>query len=269
MEQSAGECQVVILGRRYPIITIHTRNRTASACLKSGAIVIRVPQRWPEKERQRVHKNLLGRAVKSIARGRWKEGQGGRVRFYDGQEVIAMGKGFRIALVPARRFGSRVSNGRIEVRTVEGHHKKEETASRLVRRRITEAVHGELSTRVHELNRLHFNADIRKISVRDNSSRWGSCSRDGSISLNFRLLFMPQEVLDYVIIHELAHTRYRGHGPRFWALVEKADPHHRESRRWLRENGWSVPATGGNAQGDCAAPQACQPASVDFTDEPY
>jgi predicted metal-dependent hydrolase len=51
---------------------------------------------------------------------------------------------------------------------------------------------------------------------------------------------MPEDILDYVIVHELAHTKYRSHGPRFWALVEKVMPDHREKRRWLGKNGWSV-----------------------------
>ena len=94
--------------------------------------------------------------------------------------------------------------------------------------------------RINHYNSLHFKADISRITLRDNTTTWGSCSRDGYINLNMRLLFMPEEILDYVIVHELAHTKYLSHGKRFWGLVEKTLPDYNKRRRWLRDNGWSV-----------------------------
>ena len=60
------------------------------------------------------------------------------------------------------------------------------------------------------------------------------------MTLNIRLLFMPEEILDYVIVHELAHSRYMSHGKRFWALVAKVLPDYDRRRKWLRDKGWSV-----------------------------
>lgn len=76
-----------------------------------------------------------------------------------------------------------------------------------------------------------------KVRAKEMSSLWGSCSHRGDLSFNKRLLAAPPEVLDYVVVHELAHRRWRGHGARFWALVEKHCPEHRAHRRWLRKNG--------------------------------
>ena len=137
------------------------------------------------------------------------------------------------------------------MRVAEGHPKSRELASALARTRIVEAVMPSLEERVKELSQRHFEARIGKMSVRDNSSRWGSCSPKGDISLSFRLLFLPAPILDYVIVHELAHTKYRSHGPRFWGLVEKAVPDHRERRKWLRKNGWKFPAMEGGAAREC------------------
>jgi predicted metal-dependent hydrolase len=66
-------------------------------------------------------------------------------------------------------------------------------------------------------------------------SQWGSCSSSGDITLNTALLQLPQRILDYVIVHELAHRRYSGHGIRFWNLVESAYPRAREVRKELRK----------------------------------
>ncbi|MCI0503476.1 M48 family metallopeptidase [Candidatus Micrarchaeota archaeon] len=235
---------VEINGIVFEIRRITSVNRTASARLKGRIIVISIPARWPPSEQEKVAANLLMRAVKSIEKGRWKAEQGSKVALFHGQRVIAMGMPLDIVYMPAKRFGSRSRDGRVEVSVVESHPRKGDIASRLAMRRIAEEARPRLLERVRLLNERHFGANVPRVTIRDNSSRWGSCSPDGSISLNFRLLFMPQDVLDYVIIHELAHTRYRSHGVRFWDLVEKIVPDHREKRRWLRENGWEALGTG-------------------------
>jgi len=71
-------------------------------------------------------------------------------------------------------------------------------------------------------------------------SRWGSCGPDGELTFNLALIFAPHFVVDYVVAHEVAHLRYRGHGPRFWALVEQIYPRANEARRWLRSEGASL-----------------------------
>lgn len=76
-----------------------------------------------------------------------------------------------------------------------------------------------------------------RVKVKDQSSRWASCSREGNLNFNWRLTLAPPEVLDYVVIHELAHRLEMNHSRRFWAHVEKLVPDHRAHRRWLRKNG--------------------------------
>lgn len=81
---------------------------------------------------------------------------------------------------------------------------------------------------------------VTKVTIRNQRSRWGSCSRTGAIALNFRLVQMPPPVCEYVLIHELMHLKQQNHGPRFWTLVEHACPSFRESERWLRTTGRSL-----------------------------
>jgi len=77
----------------------------------------------------------------------------------------------------------------------------------------------------------------RRIAVRDQRTRWGSCSPSGTLSFNWRLALAPLEVLDYVVVHELCHLREPSHSRRFWRLVESRRPDWRERRAWLREHG--------------------------------
>ena len=81
---------------------------------------------------------------------------------------------------------------------------------------------------------------VRRVSIRNQRSRWGSCSSRGDISLNFRLLLMPDFVREYILVHELMHLRQANHSIRFWRLVEAACPRFREAERWLKQNGASL-----------------------------
>lgn len=76
-----------------------------------------------------------------------------------------------------------------------------------------------------------------RIEIRDQRSRWGSCSTRGTLSFNWRLVLAPFEVLDYVVVHELCHLREANHSQRFWKLVEGRRPDWREHRNWLHEHG--------------------------------
>jgi len=78
---------------------------------------------------------------------------------------------------------------------------------------------------------------VARVTIRDQRSRWGSCSPKGHIALNFRLLLMPSEVREYVLIHELMHLKQANHSRRFWRLVEAACPGFRDAERWLRRHG--------------------------------
>lgn len=84
------------------------------------------------------------------------------------------------------------------------------------------------------------NVAYGRISIREQKTRWGSCSSKGNLNFNWRLIFAPEEVLDYVVVHELAHRREMNHSKAFYAIVESVLPDYRSPRRWLREHGHSL-----------------------------
>ena len=77
---------------------------------------------------------------------------------------------------------------------------------------------------------------VQCVTVRNQRSRWGSCSRRGTISLNWRLVQTPETVRDYIILHELAHLRQMNHSSKFWAEVERFCPAYLEAEQWLKEH---------------------------------
>ncbi|MDB9247919.1 SprT family zinc-dependent metalloprotease [Halorubrum ezzemoulense] len=78
--------------------------------------------------------------------------------------------------------------------------------------------------------------EYNKIEVRNQRTKWGSCSTSGTLGLNWRLMMAPPEIVEYVVIHELAHLREPNHSDSFWKLVAKHDPEYQKHARWLKEN---------------------------------
>ena len=76
-----------------------------------------------------------------------------------------------------------------------------------------------------------------RLAIRDTSSRWGSCTADGTVMFSWRLVLAPPSVQHYVVVHELAHLRHMNHGPHFWALVTALAPEMRGCIAWLKANG--------------------------------
>jgi predicted metal-dependent hydrolase len=99
---------------------------------------------------------------------------------------------------------------------------------REARRRVEDAV-------AQEARRLELGYE--RISIRDQRTRWGSCSSRGTLSFNWRLVLAPPPVLDYVVVHELLHVREPNHSRRFWALLDEHHPGWRTQTAWLRDHG--------------------------------
>jgi predicted metal-dependent hydrolase len=85
--------------------------------------------------------------------------------------------------------------------------------------------------KIHDVN-------ATRVTVRNQRSRWGSCSRKGAISLNWRLIQAPPVVQEYIILHELMHLRQMNHSAKYWREVEQVCPNYREAERWLRKHAW-------------------------------
>ena len=79
-----------------------------------------------------------------------------------------------------------------------------------------------------------------RITIRDQKTRWGSCSAAGNLNFNWRLVMAPGEVLDYVVVHELAHRKEMNHSRKFWAEVKNVLPDYEKRRKWLKEFGGYV-----------------------------
>jgi predicted metal-dependent hydrolase len=159
------------------------------------------------------------------------------VPFVDGATIPLRGAPHRIALSDITRGAGVVSldascRGLPRLKVTGG---KEHAARRLKDWLVAQA-RKDLEARV-ALHAGNLGVRVKHISLRDQTTRWGSCSASGVLSFSWRLILAPRFVLDYVAAHEVAHLREMNHGPRFWQLVAARVPRLEEAKDWLRNEG--------------------------------
>jgi predicted metal-dependent hydrolase len=190
---------------------------------REGHIVVTLP---PRTARQAGMALLMNHAAWVVAR---LAALPSAVPFADGAVVPLHGVAHRIRHDPAARL-VRVEAGEIVVGG----------APEFVARRVADFYRAE-ARRVLSALVLQKAASAalrpRRVSVKDTSSRWGSCAADRSLAFSWRLVMAPPFVQDYVAGHEVAHLRHMNHGPRFWALVGQLTPHSAAAMAWLKREG--------------------------------
>ena len=157
----------------------------------------------------------------------WRRGRDRAAPWAPGRTVW-----FRGAAVPVERRGGVLLLGGEVLGETGSREPLRDAVERLLRARATD----ELAARTHELAAKH-GLHVAAVAVRNQRSRWGTCSPKRTISLNWRLIQMPPAVSDYVILHELMHLKQPNHSRRFWREVEQVCATWRESERWLRKHG--------------------------------
>lgn len=217
-------------GRRLPLVLIrHPRARRYLLRLNpDGAARVTIPRggsvaearRFAERSKAWLEQALQRQAARPFRSRLWRVGTSILLR---GESVvIEMAAGVTGNAV---RFGSEV------VTVAEGITDFRPAIEKHLRQLATQ----ELPPRVQAYAAQHQVA-VSRISVRNQKSRWGSCSRRGTISLNWRLIQTPLHVQDYIILHELMHLRQMNHSVRFWREVKSVCPDYEVAERWLKQN---------------------------------
>lgn len=183
--------------------------------------------------------------------GRWPEAQGflerhrgwlaARVKRAAPQTAFADGEMLPLRGVPHRIHATGRLRGRVEVAEIDGELSllvPGEAAH--IPRRLIEWLKSEAQRDLTERSNIHaatLGVVVKSVSMRSQSTRWGSCSSTGSLNYNWRLILAPPHVLDYVAAHEVAHLVHMNHSPQFWATTRRALPDMERGKAWLKAHG--------------------------------
>lgn len=164
-------------------------------------------------------------------------------QYFDGQQLQVGDRRYTLSIVKEddrQTHAARLKDGVIELKIAagDGGANLQQNIKTLLSRVVAHDHLPAITQRVHEINAAYFQKPVKSVKLRYNHSRWGSCSTTGNINLSTRLLFAPQAVIDYVIVHELAHMIEMNHSPRFWKVVSDVLPNYKEMERWLKENSY-------------------------------
>ncbi|MFC1935941.1 M48 family metallopeptidase [Chloroflexota bacterium] len=227
----------------YYTVIRHPRRRHVHLQVRPGLAILRIPQRFasrhvPEILRQRAgwirqRLALLEEAVAATRR-----------QYVTGERFPYLGKTYALKVI----YGEDTTNPFVKLRrgvfwAVTASPTADGGGQCTVRDAILRWYHGRAKEYLPErVEKLSENIGMRpaRVAVRNQTTRWGSCSSSGSVNLNWRLVLSPTHIVDYVVAHELCHLKVANHSPQFWRLLAEVDTHYAHHRRWLRANSFRL-----------------------------
>lgn len=236
---------IKISDKEISVKVVCEKRNNATARISFGALLIRVPNTLNPNEMYSIASNLYKKAAQKIEKGGYAA-ERKELDFYNALETMAYGKRFGINVVYAATKNPKAflvageAEYKINITLPNSFSEKQDkdATANLVYRVIGSALAKKVEGRITELNTRYFNSAIKKIRIFNSKTKWGHLSSNGVIMLNFRLLYLPTEMIDCVIIHELAHTKAWNHKKEFYDIVEGIIPDYREKMKWLKSNGW-------------------------------
>lgn len=159
-------------------------------------------------------------------------------KYVSGERVLYRGRSYPLVIEKGHgEYSAAFKGSRIVVSVPEGLD--QENQKRLVKRLIENWYKGQAQKLLPEQVEYYsktLNVVYNKLKIKNQKTRWGSCSSKGNININWRIIMAPHQVAAYVIIHELAHLKYLNHSKDFWSFIEEYLPDYKKWKKWLSEN---------------------------------
>ena len=151
-------------------------------------------------------------------------------RFTSGQSISLFGKEILIQHAPEKRWGAKIENNILYV----------SGGSEFLHRRVKDFIKKEAQKKFLSLSQnlaVKIGCKVNDVVIKDTKSRWGSCSSLNNINYNWRLAIAPEEVIHYIVAHEVSHLVHQDHSKEFWACVEQLCPNYEKGQTWLKQHG--------------------------------
>jgi hypothetical protein len=222
-------------------IVVEARN-SSRISLGKNEIIVRLPKHLSIVDKEKTLQQFLVWAKKEIVKRKYYQLQQQKIEHFQNRIINIWNKEFTIEIEFIKTGKNKLSyRGNTILKIYLLENLSEEIQKQEIQRfllRFTEKYFlPELQKRTLYWNDFYFKEKIEKIDVKHTISRWGSCSSSRKISFATKLLLQPTHVIDYVIVHELAHLKEMNHSAKFWKHVENVLPDYKNTRKWLKENG--------------------------------
>ena len=211
------------------------RKRSIAVRLQDdGSVLVMAPTRMSDRQ----IKQYVARKAAWIAKQRAKLNQAGNEGndYRDGGVLSYMGQRYVIRCVTGTRVDIHLEGKYLALQLPLSDVLQPERISAHLLTWCCEQANRQLPERV-EAQTVRMGETIAAIHIKNYRARWGSCTRQRVIQLNWKLIFCPSPVIDYVVVHELCHLRHFNHSPAFWAEVARTMPDYQQHKAWLKHNG--------------------------------
>lgn len=225
------------MNRRIPYRIEFTRNKHSRAVIKDDTIVIRLAKNLSSSQRSQHVEELLRRMAKHAARELRRTKIDPFAPLLNGNDrldlKLADGREYLVMLAPAEKTGFRQTSSGWVTHVGPGLRKRELHA--LLWKALSSIEREHMSAKVRLINGTVLAVNVRDVTLRHARSQWGSCSTSGTIMLNTALLFVPEPLQEYVIVHELTHRLHPDHSTRYWNRLASVMPDYEERKASLRQ----------------------------------
>jgi predicted metal-dependent hydrolase len=234
------EFDMEVDGQNVPVRIVYEQRFNNRVTVNKNGILLRISARQ-SKEDQRKNIDQLLKWAKEKLGDKPELLDSLPERKYVNGEILKVGEHeFTISIFyhEANKSSAKIFKNNIVISLARGLSPEAEsnTCSYLVAKCLCRHFQPIVSERLHELNDRIFKKKLGQIKMKYATSFWGHCSTNGNIVISVRLMFAPRSVIEYVLIHELAHLVHHDHSPRFWKLVETVMPSYRNAEKHLAEN---------------------------------
>lgn len=224
-----------------PVKMIKEKRDSVRIYLGKEEVLIRMPN-WLSAEKEAYHRQRLIQWMHDLAQS--KEGAFSKYQNADyttGDTIRFGGQQYTLLIheKPIKQSTGQLIDAQIvlQLSSLMDARQRSKAIRTLLNKIMARAYLPQIQARVAVLNERFFKQRVRAVELKYLHARWGSCAVDGVLCFSTRLFFAPEDVIDYVIIHELAHLIEHNHSSRFWALVAKAMPDYKQKEAWLKEHG--------------------------------